>query len=229
MASLQLEEADFLARAATWKPVSPKTFLALAGDRRKRLADNEQELLALVVESLDRLQTKLKDELTAARDLWNIDRGTFWPKAEEEFSDYVSRHLNADIQDRGIIVNREVQIRRRQLTDIHIDAVIPEAQLGTYARVYVIVEAKGNWNPELFENMETQLQGRYLAENRCRSGIYLVVWFCCDIWNKQGDSRRDRCRSMRMEETRDKLARQAHDLTQDGSDIRSYVLDVSLS
>jgi hypothetical protein len=127
------------------------------------------------------------------------------------------------------VVNREVQIRRRQLTDIHIDAVIPGAQPGTYARVYAIVEAKGHWNAELFENMENQLLGRYLAENRCRSGIYLVAWFCCDIWNKQRDHRKNRCRDMRIEPTRDKLARQAQDLSKNGFDIRSYVLDVSLS
>jgi hypothetical protein len=95
--------------------------------------------------------------------------------------------------------------------------------------VYAIVEAKGNWNAELFENMENRLQGRYLAENRCHSDIYLVGWFRCDIWNKQGDYRKNRCRDMRIEQARDKLARQAQDLSKDGVDIRGYVLDVSLS
>jgi hypothetical protein len=78
--SLQLEEAEALARAATWKPVSPKTFLTLARDRRKRLVDNDQELLGLMVGSLDRRQAKFKDELTGL----------------ERSLEYRSRHILAE-------------------------------------------------------------------------------------------------------------------------------------
>jgi hypothetical protein len=134
---IHLEEAELLARAATWQPVPPQQFLALALDRQKRLVENTKQLISVVFESLDRLQVRLKGELPASKDLWNADKGQYWPKDEEDLSDYVTRHLDEDIQHRGIVVNREVQVRRGigsgtgQFTDIHVDAVVPGAKRGT--------------------------------------------------------------------------------------------------
>jgi hypothetical protein len=228
-----LEEAELLARAATWQPVGPQRFLELVRDRQRRLIENAEQLLAVVSESLDRLQVKFKGELPASKDLWNSDKGQYWPKDEEDVSDYVVRHLDEDIRGRGIVVNREVQIRRGigggtgQFTDIHVDAVVAGAKPGTYSRLYVIVESKGNWNQDLFTAMETQLRDRYLKDNRCQSGIYLVGWFSCEKW-KQDDQRKRRCPSMSIVEARCELAQQAAALSTDGFQIQSYVLDLSL-
>lgn len=102
-------------------------------------------------------------------------KNSYWPKDKNDFSDYVTRHLDENIRTHGVGVNREVQIRRGtgggtgEFTDIHVDAIVPAANPGTYARVYAIVEAKGNWDQELFTAMESQLRERY-----CELGVLLV-------------------------------------------------------
>jgi hypothetical protein len=114
------------------------------------------------------------------------------------------------------------------ITDIHVDAVVAGAQPGTFARLYAIVEAKGNWHQELFENMKTQLRDRYLNQNRCRSGIYLVGWFSSTKW-KSSDSRQKRITGVTVEDAKRRLSQQAAELSTGGFDIRSYVLSVSLT
>jgi hypothetical protein len=185
------------------------------------------------VESLDRLHAKLHGEVPAIRDLWSNRKDEWWPKDEQDLADYLTRHLNEDLQSRGIVVNREVQIRRGigdgtgQRTDIHVDAVVPGAQPGSYERIYVIVEVKGNWNKELLTAMETQLRDRYLRENKCRDGIYLAGWFSCTKWDDT-DNRKNQCSPMNLAEARKFFSQQATTLSQGGFQIESYVLDASL-
>ena len=228
-----LEEAEALARAATWQPASICQFLSLALDRDKRFVESGAQLIDVIVESLDRLHSKLHGEIPASRDLWNNLGDSWWPKDEQDLADYVTRQLNEDLKSRGIIVNREVQIRRGigdgtgQRTDIHVDAVIPAAQPGSYERIYVIVEAKGNWNAELPTAMETQLRDRYLKENKCRDGMYLAAWFTCAKWDDT-DHRKKQCSRMTLPEAKECFSQQARVLSEGGFYIRSYVLDISL-
>ncbi len=51
---------------------------------------------------------------------------------------------------------------------------------GILDQVRVITELKGFWHPEVKTAMETQLRDRYLRENQCGHGLYLVMWFLCD-------------------------------------------------
>lgn len=232
--SYHLEEAEALARAATWRPVSIRQFLSLALDRDKRFVETGGQLIEVIVESLDRLHSKLHGEMPASRDLWNNQKDSWWPKDEQDLADYVARHLNEDLKSRGVIVNREVQIRRGtgdgtgQRTDIHVDAIIPGAQLGNYERTYVIVEVKGNWNIELLTAMETQLRDRYLKENKFRDGIYLVGRFSSTKWSDT-DRRKKQCSGITLAEAKKLLEQQAKDLSTEGAQIKSYVLDISLS
>ncbi len=54
---------------------------------------------------------------------------------EESFSDFVAGHLQDDLKARGIIINREVQIRRSlprtegQKTDVRVDAIKRDAKM----------------------------------------------------------------------------------------------------
>jgi hypothetical protein len=228
-----LEEAEALARAATWQPISTRQFLSLTQDREKRLVETGSELIDVILESLDRLHLKLHGEIPASRDLWNNQKDKWWPKDEQDLTDYVTRHLNEDLRSRGIVVNREVQIRRGigdgtgQRTDIHVDAIVPGAELGSYERTYVIVEVKGNWNAELLTAMETQLRDRYLKENKCRDGIYLAGWFTCMKWDDT-DNRKNHCSPMTLPEAKKLFSQQATTVSQDGFQIESYVLDLSI-
>jgi len=95
----------------------------------------------------------------------------------------VGQRVIADLRTRGVILNREVETRRSwapdtgERTDIHVDAVSSSDR--AYARVKVIVETKGCWNAELDTAIETQLCDRYLKENDCNHGLYLMGWYDC--------------------------------------------------
>ena len=213
---------------------SPYLIFWLASDRDKRFVDSGIELVETILESLDRLHEKFHDELPAVRDVWNTPRAGFSPKDEEEVADYVVRHLRDDLRDRGIIVNREVQIRRGigggtgQRTDIHVDAVAPGKDGDSSDHICTIVEVKGNWNSELSSAMETQLRDRYLKDNHCSNGLYLVAWFSCTKWS-DADPRKRTCSPMSLPDARDSFSQQASALSTGGFWVRSYVLDASLS
>jgi predicted NACHT family NTPase len=231
---LYVDEAEALARANTWRPVSITEFLALAQDQDKRFVDSGSQLIETVLESLGRLHVTLHGELPAVRDLWNTPSGEFSPKDEQEVADYVARHLRQDLAGRGIIINREVQIRRGignrtgQLTDIHIDTVMPNERDRDSERIYAIVEVKGNWNAELLTAMQSQLRDRYLKENGSWNGLYLIAWFACPKWCVD-DPRKKQCSSLPLSDARAFFSKQATELSKDGTCIRSYVLDASLS
>jgi hypothetical protein len=229
--AFQLEEAESLARAASWHPVLPQQLLELATDRSRRLIDTEEELLDAIVESLDRLHARMHDELPAAMHLWSVlPNGKLRPKYEEDLSDYVALHLREDLRQRGIVLNREVQIRQNpgQKTDIHVDAVTPGTREAGFDVVRAIVEVKGDWNPDLNSAMEIQLRDQYLKDNRCRHGLYLVGRFYCDQWDNQ-DYRKKKCPRTTLGEAREQFSIQANALSTGGYHLRSYVLDVRAS
>jgi hypothetical protein len=229
----QLEEAEALARAATWQPVTARQFLALVFNGTKRLVENGEQLIQVVLESLARLGSELHDELSPVRYLWFPSNGGHRPRDEEDLSGYVVSHLKRDLKQRAVIVSREVQIRRRvgrapgQSTDIHVDAVTAGMRRDSYDQLHAIIEVKGNWHRELLTAMETQLRDRYLKNNRCRNGIYLVGWFSCSSWDRK-DSRRRKCSRMSLDEAKEFFVEQAKGLSADGYAIKSYVLNLSL-
>jgi hypothetical protein len=203
-------------------------------DRNKRFVESSEQLLGAIVESLQRLQAELHGELAAVGDLWNNDGNEWWPKQEEDVSDYIVRFLRRDLVDRGIVLNREVQIRRGrrgempgQDTDIHVDAVPPEnMQESHYGPVSVVVEVKGTWNDGLITDMEIQLRDRYLRNSGCRTGLYVAAHFKANSW-RATDTRRAKSNRWNMDEICARLAEQAIALS--GSVvIRSFVLDASL-
>jgi predicted NACHT family NTPase len=217
----------------TWIPPPPQVLLRLGRDRELRLVESGEQLLEVIIESLRRLQEELQGETPAAPDLWNrLEGGALRPKSENEFSDYLVRHLRRDVQGRGIIANREVEIRRGEgeaegeRTDIHIDALAAGPRPNEYDRISVIIEAKGCWNRKVNEDMEGQLRDRYLRDNRCRHGIYLVGWFVCDQWDRK-DDRRGRTPRMTATEAQSHFDAQARALS--GSvQIRAVVLNAAL-
>lgn len=187
-----LREAEMLARRATWMPPSVQDILLLTSNRHIRLVQNGEQLLAIICESLKRLEAELQGETPAAIDVWNEKpyEPKYEPKDENRLSDYIKRHLDRDLRGQGIVINREVEIRRGEggskgeRTDIRVDAVAKIGLSEVLNVISVIIEVKGCWHAELRTAMETQLVQRYLADNRCRHGLYLVGWFYCDQWEK---------------------------------------------
>lgn len=229
-----LDAARAQARLRTWLPPTPDHVLALTARPGTRLVQNGDQLLEVLVESLGRLEHKLQGETPSAPDLWNErDDGTYRPKDEEAFSDYVKRHLQEDLGDQGIVVNREVVIRRGEgqgrgeRTDVHVDAVLQDPGVEERATVTVIIEAKGCWYYQLFKAMEAQLVGRYLEDNRCRHGLYLIAWFSCPQWDPE-DSRRKVAMRRNREEVHQKLESRASSLSERDLHVRAMILNTAL-
>jgi hypothetical protein len=61
-----LEQAEWLARAATWRPVSIAELLALASNREKRLVETGADLVDAILQSLKRLDATFREEVPAA-------------------------------------------------------------------------------------------------------------------------------------------------------------------
>ena len=222
-------------RAKTWLPPQPAVILSLSRSDESRLVQNGSQLLAVLTESLKRAEEKLQGETPAAEFLWNkIGKDTYRPKDENSFSNWLKLHLEDDLKTRGIIVNREVEIRRGEgtgqgeRTDIHVNALIREhPENNLYDKVTAIIEVKGCWHQELKTAMQTQLAERYLKDNQCDYGLYLVGWFSCEQWDKK-DKRKPRIPKMTLEQAREKFACQSQELSQNGKTIGAFVMNTAL-
>lgn len=245
--------ADCLAkfRRTSWIPYAPEYILQLTNNAELRLISSEDELLDLVLESLERLQRELKGHGSTAEQLWNavpisyVNRKTgekqkkgehgkkkYLPRDEAALCNFVAAHLNRDLKARGIIINREVEVRlnlgaKGERTDIHIDAVKKNIYPAAFERVTVVIEAKGSWNSGIETDMETQLAEQYLAESACQSGIYLVGWFNCSQWDDD-DYRRADSFKHQLQDLKDQLERQALQVSKNGLKITTVLLDASL-
>jgi len=205
---------------------------ALIASPESRLLQNEDQLLEILIRSLSRLEQEMQGETPAGFSLWDEQtRNIFRPKNELRISDCIKLHLRRDIASRGIVVNREVEIRKGtggapgEETDIHVDAVI-EGPSDTYDRISVIIEVKGCWNREVLSAMETQLADRYLRDNACPYGLYVVGWFVCDQW--KDDPRKSMTPNMTLAEARDYFNRQAISLSNETRRLCSFVLNLAL-
>jgi hypothetical protein len=228
------DEAELMACASTWEAQSPRDIIVMASDAKKRFVESSEQLLDVIIESLSRLQADLHGELASVGVLWNSKNTDWWPKEEEDISDYVAHHLKKDLAERGIIINREVQIRRGrrgempgQNTDIHVDAAPAEGtQAELYGPITVVIEVKGSWNDGLMKDMEGQLRDRYMKNSDCRTGLYVVAHFKAARWIPS-DGRRAKSDTRDIQELRRQLAEQAAELSASAL-IRSLVLDCSL-
>jgi hypothetical protein len=174
------------------------------------------------------LEQKLHGEVPASRDIWdeNPKNNKYRPIQEEPFSDYLKRHLDEDIGERGIVVNREVRIHRKERTDLHVDAILPHDS-ESFRVVSAIIEVKGCWHRDLIHAMETQLVARYLKDNHCQYGLYLVGWFYCDSWDNE-DPRKSRVPSQSLAEAQGQFDNQAVGLSQQGMVVKAFVMDTTL-
>ena len=150
----------------------------------------------------------------------------YMPKDENNLSDYIQRYLCANLKGRGIVINREVEIRPGERTDIHIDAV-PKGKDELGDIITVIVEVKGSWNDKLRKDMEAQLLDRYMKNNRCKHGLYIVGWFYCPQWSDR-DSRKKHARKATVAEAQEQFDLQATDLSQGDIRIKSFIIDAAL-
>ncbi|MCA1480886.1 hypothetical protein, partial [Bradyrhizobium sp. NBAIM08] len=83
-------DAEAEARRATWVPARPQDIVKLAADRELRLVQGGDQLIQVLVDSLERFQGLLQGEIPEAQFLWDkVDKRSARPKDEDAFSDYV--------------------------------------------------------------------------------------------------------------------------------------------
>ena len=173
-------------RRNEWQPFPlPDLAVVLSNDRKRIIRDNG-DLMNLVLESLEDLQRHLKETtLPAVEDLWQwegagLKRKYFRHKDEEAVSDHVTRWLRDRIGPSSkVVVNREVQPRRGQRTDILVEAWshAPKGRNRQEAPLSVTIEVKGCWNDEIKTGAKNQLLDGHLRPFGRTHGIFLVAWF----------------------------------------------------
>ncbi len=202
-----------------WQMPSWEELAQLLADPDSRLIRTGEDLAGVVLESLARLQQKLQGVTPLAPFLW--DEASRKPKNENRLSDFLKNHLSTDLNRRGVLINREVEINnwpgkgRGKSLDLLIQAAIPKG--GSVATV--VVEVKGCWNSDLDTSMETQLQDQYLTGADHRHGIYLVGWY--------GPSERRKNCKKTLDDLRGQLGEQARQLSKNSLRIHAFTLDLS--
>ena len=183
-----LYNARISKRRFGWNPPSPEAFLLLAERTEGRLVRDADDLLEVVLESLARFQAQLtRSTLPRSEVFWryagaDTRQRNFEPHDEAFLSNELARWLRDDLNQRGIVIGREVQPRRGQRTDIYVDAVARGDSSLSVQTVTVVIEVKGCWNAEVRTAVDSQLVGDYLRPNGLTHGIYLVGWFVCSVW-----------------------------------------------
>jgi len=212
---------------STWRPLRPQEFLEVTSKTDSVLVRDAKELQEVLVDSLGELQSLLQSKY-AAPDLWDQQgKGSFRPKDENHFSDWIARNLTPELENCGIVVAREVQTRRGEKTDIQVTAVVPGLSIKSFEQVQVIIEVKGCWHRELKTAMKTQLVDRYLKDYDCDHGIYLVGWYACEQWDKD-DPRKTVTPKWSLQEASQFFDDQAQELSSDVLTIRAVILNPAL-
>ena len=229
-----LSKARVSARQKTWSPPEPQELLSLASSTHARFVQSGEQLLEVIIESLRRLEDTLQGTTPAARDIWDkVPNDKFHPVDENAYSDYVKRHLERELKYGGIIVNREVEIRRGEgsgtgeRTDIHVGAIVTDEQGRARDVLTAIIEAKGCWNKDLKIAMKTQLSNRYLCDNQTNHGLYLIGWFNCPQWDDD-DYRREKAPKETLQQAQEQFDIQAKELSGMKQSIRAFVMNTAL-
>lgn len=211
----QLEQKAFAKRRANeWEPIDPKLLFEMARKPRSRWVESEEQLLEVIIESLMEFERRLHGPTPLADLLWNKSR----PKQEESVSNWIASELRRDLSTNGIVLNREVVIRPTDRADILVETNCRDAKTDQFRPIRVIIEVKRDFNPDIEHAMKTQLSERYLEENDCKTGLYLVAWF--DRNRQRGDKAQER-----LKEFRARLETQAARESCAGKNLRAWVLD----
>lgn len=227
-----IQEARVNTRRNSWTPPSPKEFRSLCSNASTRRVGGPNDLLEVVMESLQRIRARMVGETPQAFLLWNKKDGLCWPRDENDLSNYLKSELEKDLDQSGVLVGREVEIRRTapssigQRVDLHVAVSTLDEDGSPNGTTSIIVEVKGNWNAELEGAMQTQLVDRYLFENQCQHGIYLVGWFSSANWDPT-DNRKVRAEKRNFTDTRIFLEAQAARLTDGTRVIKTLILDLT--
>ncbi len=230
---VRLDQVRENLRRNSWEPITPDALISLGKEANRRWVKSATDLQELIIESLERFQADLHNELIAAEVLWipvkdSADRRKtlgYEVRNENFLSNVIRRHLTQDLQRADISVKREVEIRPSlgpesgQRTDIYIEAFSRDATGNKFDVVTVVIEVKLSKNKEVETALNDQLVP-YLRDQRYKHGIYLVGWHYGEYHNKP-------VKEKSLPELHDLLKRQTQDVDPRYS-IRTLLLDIRL-
>jgi hypothetical protein len=210
---LVLERARTSLLERSWRPIALPQLKSLLVDHRNRRVDSDAQLLDVVCEVLREIELDFRGTPAMLQFLYNDEKSGGAHKDEATLADFLKVRLDDALSSRGIVVNREVEIRRRVGADSgeNPDLLITAVDRASGHLWSVPIEVKGDWNDEVTTAIETQLANRYVDAGRLTCGLYVVGYF----------GARPR---RRFEELREALDRDAARLSARRT-IRSIVLD----
>ena len=161
------------ARAANaWTPMSAATFFEITSQPHARLARNQDELLAAVVECLQGWEVALK--AGAWTHLWDIKS----PSSRTE--KHIAKEMRAWLKEHlDIMVEREIELHSEDRTDVVVQTKPSDP---TSMMLTVVIELKKHRASNAKERktaMKSQLMDRYLRERAHEGwthGLYVVAW-----------------------------------------------------
>ncbi|KZF13364.1 hypothetical protein A2J03_15455 [Rhodococcus sp. EPR-157] len=230
-----LHRASRIHRDLSWTPVTCSELEQLVRDRRSRLIRSEADLHAATLDALKAIQRTLQGDTPSSPLLW--DTFSRRPKSEDEISDYLRTELTNRLGHRGVIINREVQIRRQptagmgERTDLRIDAnpLTTSQSFVESDQLTIAAEVKGSWNSGIESSIKTQLVDRYMKDLHSSHGIYIAIWFDPESWSDKDGRRARSQRYGAAANLFERLDKAAEAVRRGGKTIAVVVLDASLS
>lgn len=217
-----------LVRRKAWNPIGPAQLLEIARRRNAYWIENEDDLVLVVVESLDGLQRSIRNSPSGqVLDFWEYKRrggrlSDQRPKAEVDVARKIYEWLQQSLASRhGAVIHREVTIQWDQRrTDIE---VVLAADKQGRPQIAVVLEVKHAWNAGVRLDARRQLRDRYLKRTGRTRGIYVVTWFESDVWRP----RRRILKARTVAIAREEIAAICERATKSPMIISPYVLDCS--
>jgi hypothetical protein len=227
------QDALVVLRRTEWRPPEPAAVLALVQKSESRWITDEDDLMSLVLESLARLETNLRQRKNSWRDLFWEKRKTtksktcWQPVGEVRMSELIVKWLEVDLApNKGLSVLRELQIQHNKRTDIEIAAVAIGTDASKPRPIEIVIEVKGHWHTAIKTAHRDQLVADYLKGCGRTHGIYLIVWTKSDA-----DTRKSKLKAVTTDAARKEIAAQVSDY--DGRTnpevVTGFILDARLA
>jgi hypothetical protein len=128
-----------------------------------------EDMRALLLEELDRIQTWLRGNSTNPRAVfWSGGKRVDENTARNRIVEWLEPRLKA--QDSAIVIEHHMADEKR------CDFTVSKQRQGK--RILLVCEVKGQWHAELFTAAESQLERQYaIHPDAAKQGVYLVFWF----------------------------------------------------
>ena len=213
-------------RETQWEPPDPVDVRDIVDDPARRIATNEAQLAALLLEAIDQLGTDVRQNPDVAGQFWHQQLQSGWiPRWEKQFTTLLTERIQAKLD--GVVLRQEVQLNLHYADTAGAEPDIEAIVLHAGAEISVFIEVKGIWHDEVETAIEHQLADRYLTGARSLTGIYLIAAFASDHW-APGDTRHSKAHKRDPDALRQFLEDEAERLSTDGKAVHVRVVPFKL-